>query len=301
MTSMTDVYPSRFADRPSITERRDPVIHANEEDVTRGPLSHEQVSDYERQGFLSFPKFLSEEEVAALSADMEALWRDAADSSDETIIREPDSDTVRSIFAIHESHPTFRRLARDPRLVAIAEQLLGSPVYVHQSRFNYKTGFCGKEFYWHSDFETWHIEDGMPRMRAVSFSISLTENLPLNGPLMLIPGSHKHYVACVGETPPDHHKESLRRQEYGVPDPDSLTWLVERGGGIAAPTGPAGSLVLFECNTMHGSNGNITPFPRSNIFFVYNSVENALTSPFGAAKPRPKHIASRDFKAVEPG
>jgi ectoine hydroxylase len=45
---------------------------------------------------------------------------------------------------------------------------------------------------------------------------------------------------------------------------------------------------------MHGSNGNITPLPRSNDFFVYNSVENALVAPFGGTAPRPGFVASRD-------
>src|SRR5690606_39163792 len=156
---------------------------------------------------------------------------------------------------------------------------LDSEVYIHQSRVNLKPGFHGKEFYWHSDFETWHVEDGMPRMRAVSCSILLTPNTPYNGPLMLVPGSHKQYVACVGRTPEDHYTQSLRRQEFGVPDDDSLARLVEQGG-IEAPTGPAGSLLLFDCNTMHGSSSNISPFPRSNLFFVYNSVENRVQAPY---------------------
>lgn len=298
MDMAVDPYPSRVADSSSILPRQDPVLFTDPDNASSGPLARDLLLAYERQGFLFLENFFRAKEVAAFRDEMDALWREAANSRSEAVIREPDSDIVRSIFAIHRTDPVFSRLARDPRLVRIAEQLLGSPVYVHQSRINYKTGFAGKEFYWHSDFETWHVEDGMPRMRAVSISISLSENSPHNGPLMLIPGSHRHYVACVGETPPDHHKQSLRRQEYGVPDPDSLAWLVERGGSIAAPTGPAGSLVLFECNTMHGSNCNITPFPRSNVFLVYNSLENALTTPFGAAEPRPGYIASRDFTAI---
>jgi ectoine hydroxylase len=51
--------------------------------------------------------------------------------------------------------------------------------------------------------------------------------------------------------------------------------------------------VPFDCNTMHGSNGNITPYPRGNAFFVYNSVENTLQQPFRGLKPRPEHIATR--------
>ena len=60
-------------------------------------------------------------------------------------------------------------------------------------------------------------------------------------------------------------------------------------------------MVFFDCNTMHGSNSNISPFARSNVFFVYNSVENALTRPYCGLKPRPEHIAARaSFEAIEP-
>ena len=44
---------------------------------------------------------------------------------------------------------------------------------------------------------------------------------------------------------------------------------------------------------MHGSGSNITPYPRSNIFVVFNSVENALVAPFAAPSPRPSYIAAR--------
>ena len=111
-----------------------------------------------------------------------------------------------------------------------------------------RPGFKGKEFYWHSDFETWHVEDGMPSMRALSCSVLLTENNDCNGPLMLVPGSHRQFISCVGETPNDHYKQSLKKQEYGVPDPVSLQLLVEQGG-IRTMTAKAGSVVFFDCNT----------------------------------------------------
>jgi ectoine hydroxylase len=78
-----------------------------------------------------------------------------------------------------------------------------------------------------------------------------------------------------------------------VPDPENLTELIE-ALGVIAPTGLAGSVTLFECNTMHGSNSNITPFPRSNIFVVYNSLENKLLEPFCGLVSRPNFIAERE-------
>jgi ectoine hydroxylase len=71
-------------------------------------------------------------------------------------------------------------------------------------------------------------------------------------------------------------------------------------GTIAAPAGRAGSLVLFECDVMHGSNGNITPDTRSNVFFVYNGVENVPEAPFAARHPRPDFIATREVCPIVP-
>src|SRR3546814_5664482 len=94
---------------------------------------------------------------------------------------------------------------------------------------------------------------------------------------MIIPGSHRKYLACVGETPEDHYRSSLKKQEYGVPDEDSLAELAAEHG-IVAPTCNAGTAIIFDCNAMHGSNGNITPFPRANAFIVYNAVSNRLVA-----------------------
>lgn len=296
MDQVVDRYPSRILPVPSIVDRTDPVVW-NDRRSAGAPLGPDRIDFFDRNGYLAFERFIPPEEVSRLAAELGAVWAAAEASDDTRVVREPDSDVVRSVFAIHESNATFRTLLHNRRLVSMAEQILGSPVYIHQSRINYKTGFRGKEFYWHSDFETWHTEDGMPRMRALSISIALSDNRALNGPLMLIPGSHKHYVTCVGQTPHDHFKQSLRRQAVGTPDNESLGWLVEQGG-IDAPTGPAGSIVLFDCNMMHGSNGNITPYSRSNIFAVYNSTENALVRPFGGTPPRPDFIASRTARPI---
>jgi ectoine hydroxylase len=197
---------------------------------------------------------------------------------------------------IHRQNQAMKQLAEDDRLASIARFILADDVYLHQSRLNYKPGFVGKEFYWHSDFETWHVEDGMPRMRALSMSVLLAPNTPENGPLMVIPGSHRRFCACAGVTPDEHYLTSLKKQEYGVPDTIAIAELAA-SGGIAAATGEAGTVVVFDCNTMHGSNGNITPFPRANAFFVYNAVSNRLKAPFGTPNPRPEFIATR--RAVE--
>ncbi|MBK5222141.1 MAG: ectoine hydroxylase [Acidimicrobiia bacterium] len=289
---MTDPYASRVDDSPEVTERLDPVLHDPRGVATPGPLTAAQLTAFEHDGYLVLDGAFSEGEMSAALRELDDLSRDPALRAGPETIIEPQSDSVRSVFAVHRNSEVFADMAEDHRIADVARQILDSDVYVHQSRVNLKPAMTGKEFFWHSDFETWHVEDGMPRMRAVSASVALTDNTEFNGPLMLVPGSHRSYVRCGGETPDRHYETSLRRQEVGVPDLESLRRLVDEGG-IVAPKTTCGSVILFDCNTMHASGVNLSPHPRSNAFFVYNSVENAVVEPFAGLEPRPEHIASR--------
>lgn len=285
---MEDAYPTRLsapAERLWV-KRQEKSLRGPKE----GPLTEAQREEFRQKGFVFIPHFLDEDELAEYQGELDALLeRDDYRNRDFTVT-EPASDEIRSIFAVHFLSEKFASLARSPKLVKSVEQLIGEDVYVMQGRINYKPGFEGKGFDWHSDFETWHAEDGMPRMNAVSASIVLTDNHEFNGPLMLIPGSHEKFVPCVGETPDDNFKSSLKKQEAGVPSREALAALVAEHG-IEAPKGRAGGLLLFDCNTLHGSNANMSPDPRSNIFFVFNQRDNALTAPFAAKKQRPDFLA----------
>lgn len=286
----TDNYPTRTAQPAQPIERADPTVWSTDP----GPMDSAELAAHDADGYTIIPDLLSPAEVQTLWQELGRLSSDPELAADERTIVEKKSREVRSIFEVHLISELIAELVRDPRLLDRARQILGSDVYVHQSRVNYMPGFEGKGFYWHSDFETWHAEDGMPSPRAVSISLALTDNYPFNGGLMVLPGSHRTFVPCVGETPEDHYKESLKEQEIGVPGQEDLTALA-MNRGIGQFTGPAGSALMFDSNIMHGSGNNITPFPRSNIFMVFNSVENALVEPFAAANPRPTFIASRDF------
>lgn len=291
LSLLREPYPSRDVPEPLLLRRHEPVIW--NDGPGPGWLPPDALDRYEQDGFLVLPGLLSAAEVAPLQREMAALLERHADATDECVIREPGSDAVRSIFALPAVSALFERLARHPKLLAFAMHVLDSPVYLHQSRLNYKPGLAGREFWWHSDFETWHVEDGMPCMRALSCSVLLTENTEFNGPLFVIPGSHTTYVGCVGATPADNFRSSLRRQTVGTPAPESLALLAERGGGLASVKGPPGTVVFFDSNLLHGSAGNLSPYPRANVFMVYNSVANCLRSPLQGLAPRPEHVAHR--------
>ncbi|MFI2349244.1 ectoine hydroxylase [Streptomyces sp. NPDC019443] len=290
----TDLYPTRGVNEVT-TPRQDPVVWSAP--GAPGPIAPSGLMEFERDGFLTVDELISQDEVALYRTELDRLIADPAVRADERSIIEPKSQDVRSVFEVHRVSEIFASLVRDERVVGRARQILGSDVYVHQSRINVKPGFGASGFYWHSDFETWHAEDGLPNMRTVSVSIALTENLDTNGGLMIMPGSHKTFLGCAGETPQDNYKKSLQMQDAGTPSDAALTRFADRHG-IRLFTGRAGSATWFDCNCMHGSGDNITPYPRSNVFIVFNSVENAAVKPFAAPVPRPSFIGARDFTPV---
>ena len=253
MDAVTDLYPSRQSSGAEVAPRRDPVVYGGA--VRSDGLLPETLEKYREDGFLRFDSFLDSATLTALTEEMERLQAEAG-------------GTVRAIDDAHKRSPVVDALMRDPALLGPVRQILGGPVYLHRSRFDITGEAVASPFYWHSDFETWHVEDGMPRMRAVNVEISLSDATAENGPLMLIPGSHLHYVPRLGDMPEADCKMSL-----GQPEAAGVVGLIERNG-IYTATGAAGSMVLFDCNLLHGSNGNITPLTRASLCLSYNSIDN---------------------------
>ncbi len=77
-------------------------------------------------------------------------------------------------------------------------------------------------------------------------------------------------------------------------DEPTVTQLVEQGG-IVTPVGKPGGLLMFHGNLVHGSAGNITPYPRKIVYLTLNAVSNYIRTP-----TRPDFIAHRDFTPIEP-
>ncbi|GLU47534.1 ectoine hydroxylase [Nocardiopsis ansamitocini] len=289
-----DDYPTRKTTEPALLYRKDPAVWG---DAADGPIDSETLAGYDENGYLQIDSLLTQEELREYRAELDRLRSDAGLQSDERVVVEPGTTKVRSIYEVHKISELFARLVADPRVAGRARQILGSEVYVHQSRVNHERRFTGTDLYWTSDFETWHAEDGMPRMRAVSIAIALTDNESHNGALMVMPGSHRTFVSCVGEAPDDRYRSTPEGEEAGAPDQCSLSILAEKRG-VEMLTGPAGSATMLDSNCMHAASSSLTPFPRSSLLIVFNSVENTCAEPFSASSPRPEFLGARDFTTV---
>lgn len=246
-------------------------------------LTQDQLAEFERTGYVFLSGCYTPEEAALLRAEASVVY--ATDR--EEIVREKNG-APRTAFAAQTYNEAFRRLAAHPRLIDPVEQLLGGRLYMHQFKVNAKAAFEGDVWQWHQDFGTWNRDDEMPEPNAMNIAIFLDAVTPYNGPLFLIPGSHKAGVLEAG------HDLKTTSYPLWTLDKKTVRAMADKHG-IVAPTGPAGSVLMFHCNLVHASPPNISPWDRTIVYLSLCEVSNHIRS-----FKRPEWIAHRDFTPIEP-
>ena len=245
-------------------------------------LSEAALADFKTKGFVFLRELFSREEAALLLDEAKAIY-----ATDREEVWRESSGVARTAFAAHTYDEAHKRLGAHPRLVEPVMDLLGGPVYMHQYKINAKAAFDGDIWQWHQDFGTWHRDDGMPEARAMNISVFLDEVTAANGPLLFIPGSHKKGVVEAG-----HDLETTSYPLWTL-DRQSVLELANEGG-VVAPTGAPGSVLLFHGNLVHASPPNISPWNRIIVYLSLCAVSNHITK-----FTRREWIAHRDFTPIE--
>jgi len=266
-------------------------------------ITKEQVRFFEEQGYLLLPECFTRREVAALRAEVPAIF--AEDSLRRVV--EKDGSFVRSVYGSHMFNETLGLLARHPRLVRPAMQMLGGEVYVYQFKVNAKASFGGDVWEWHQDYIFWQKEDGLPGPQVINAVVFLDEVNEFNGPLYLIPGSHAEGVFDVAAkglagdaqgtygASPAWISNLTADLKYSL-DKETVARLVNKRG-LVAPKGQAGSVLFFHSNVVHGSPNNISPFDRTVVLVSFSRTNNV---PAPLKNPRPDFLVSRDYEAIVP-
>ena len=245
-------------------------------------LSDAQIRQFHVEGYVVLPGLFSPEEVAMLGEEASRILS----SERPEVVREKDGRTARTAFAAHTYNGAFARLGRHPRLIEPAMQLVGGPVYIHQFKINAKAAFDGDVWQWHQDYGTWARDDLMPEPRALNVALFLDDVTACNGPLMLIPRSHRE-----GKLEAGHDLETTSYPLWTL-DHATVARLAQ-AGGMVAPTGAAGTVMLFHCNLVHASPSNISPWNRTIVYISACHVDNHIRR-----FQRPEWIAHRDFTAI---
>ena len=246
-------------------------------------LSSQQLQQFDGDGYLFFPDLFTPQEIKVLNDEVPALYAQRRPEN----VREKSGDVVRTNFAAHLYSYPFAKLARHPRMVEPIRQLFGEDVYMHQFKINGKAAFDGDVWQWHQDYGTWVNDDQMPEARAMNVAIFLDAVNEFNGPLMFIPGSH-----TLGVLDAEHDVTTTSYPLWTI-NHDTIRKLVARGG-LVAPKGPAGSMILFHGCLVHASTANLSPWNRVSVYLSLCAVSNHIRR-----FKRPEYIAHRDFTPIE--
>jgi len=230
-------------------------------------LTPAQLETLDRDGFLVLPNLFDPREADILRAQVPTLMAEISPDN----MREADGRSVRNILGLHRRNAVFQRLARHPRLLEPALQILGEPVYLQQCKINVKAAFHGDGFDWHTDFATHHSRDGVPRPRALNLHVFLDDVTEFNGPMWFAPGSHCMEVKAVKST--DGEKWEL----WTIPD-EEVARVVDRCG-LVSVKGGRGTALIFGDRLLHASPENISPWPRWIYSAIVNPVSNRSTRP----------------------
>jgi ectoine hydroxylase len=241
------------------------------------------LEQFNTEGWILLPGLFRQQEIDVLKGELPKIFA----MRREEVWREKDGKAVRTAFAAHTYNEAFRRLGRHPRLIGPVMKLLDGPVYMHQYKINGKAAFNGDVWQWHQDYGIWARDDLMPEARAMNVALFLDEVTEFNGPLYLIPRSHRQGVIEAG------HDTLTTSYPLWTLDEDTVGRLAN-DGGIVAPKGKPGTVLLFHSRLVHASAPNISPWDRVIAYLSLCHVDNHIRQ-----FKRPEWVAHRDFSPIE--
>jgi len=267
-------------------------------------LNANQIDNYHEEGFLLLPGVFTTNETDNLKKEIQML----AYTDDPRRILEKDG-SLRSFFAPHLTNNLYAQVVEDRRLTGPARALLGTDIYIHQTKINAKQALKGDSWEWHQDYIYWKKEDGMPGPEVLTAMLFLDPVNEFNSPLFLIPGSHIVTDVDESENPLtehednkwfDHYQQSTTYMtaltanlKYTLKKNTIAEWAEKKG--LFSAKGPAGTLLFFHGNVFHASANNLSPWDRYTFLITYNSINNTLLP---KANPRPYFLSNPDFKPL---
>ena len=226
-------------------------------------ISEQDISFYRDQGYLLVEDVLPEEEVSALRRVIdEWVERSRSVSVNDDFHDLEDSHTtavprVRRFKDPDLHHPEFHALTSNPAVVQALEALWGGAgVRFDKSKLNMKLDSGGAAVEWHQDWAFYpHTNDDLA---AVGFMI---DDMTLeNGPMMVIPGSHRGPVYS-------HHADGVFCGAVSVGDEGIDT------GKAVKLTGKAGSITIHHVRMLHASAPNNSNRPRRFLLHQYTAAD----------------------------
>ncbi len=247
----------------------------------------EYVTSFENNGYVLMENVITGDQLAALNDQLRS-WIDDSRQHDsnfgeimdgrprfdvEPRTHSPEMPALRRISSPIEVSDSYLTVTRDNAALDLTAEIFGPNIKLVATKVNLKLPGSGTAVKYHQDFPFEpHSNDNV-----MTVLIFLDDVTPDNGPLEVVPGSHRGKIHTLW------HDGVFT----GAVDPEMEEGL--RDASVSC-TGKAGSACLMHSRLLHASLPNMTNVPRS-LFIITYVAEDAI-----ALSPNPiPHIYDGDI------
>ena len=251
------------------------------EDVLSRPpkvLTQKQREDYFRDGYIVLERVIDEDWLQKLRAVTEEMVeRSRAITKSDSVWdidkgHSADNPRLRRLSSPNDHSAVYWDYASKSVVPDIVADLVGPDVKFHHSKLNFKWSGGGEEVKWHQDISFWPHTNYSP----CTVGTYIYDCGPEQGPLGVLPGSHEHDI---------YDQYSNDGEWVGCLNPEDAA-AIDMNDAVYLD-GPAGSLTIHNCRTLHYSKANYSDVPRPLLLNVYSSADafpytfNPLQSKYG--------------------
>jgi ectoine hydroxylase len=165
---------------------------------------------------------------------------------------------LRRLSSPVDQHPAYWDFASSGVVADLMEDLLGPDVKFHHSKLNFKWAKGGQEVKWHQDIQSWPHTNYSP-LTIGTYLHDVTDDM---GPLLCVPGSQDGELF-------DQYAEDGSWAGY-ILDRDLSRVATDRAQALS---GPAGSVTIHNCRTVHASLPNNSPVGRPLLLHTYSAAD----------------------------
>jgi hypothetical protein len=226
-------------------------------------LSADQRVAYERDGFIALPGLIGSDWLKRLQQVTSKFVDQSRSLTQSTAVFDLEADhtpthpRIRRLVSPADIDPTFWQFASESILVDVVEDLLGPDIKFHHSKLNFKAPGGGEEVKWHQDIQFWPHTNYSP----LTLGVFLADVVPEMGNVGFVPGSH--LLDLFDQYNGDDWVGCLSREDLGNLDLD----------GAVYPCGPAGTVTVHNCRTVHGSARNQSNQERPLLLQTYAAAD----------------------------
>jgi ectoine hydroxylase len=227
-------------------------------------LSEDQREHYQRSGWVAVPDLVDAEWLERLRRVTDEFVDASRTLTESNVLYDLDvghsaaEPRLRRLSSPTDLHETYWEFASQSVITDVAVDLLGPDVKFHHSKLNFKAPRGGEELKWHQDIQFWPHTN----YHLLTIGVFLEDVEAGMGEVGFVGGSHDGQLFDLYDED-DRWTGALRDRDVEIAGVDAAEY----------PIGPAGTLTVHNCRTVHGSAPNRSDRPRPLLLQTYAAAD----------------------------